>query len=144
MRTTTGNLWDLHAQGVWIGITTNGILKKDGSAVMGAGLAKQAALRFPVLPHLLGQRLRYDGNHAFTWSDFRLVTFPTKHDWRAPSDLRLIIQSATELSALLDLRGIRSFAMPRPGCGLGQLDWSVVEPAIAPILGDRVLIVTPA
>lgn len=57
-----GDLWDYSARGEWIAITTNGITKANGQAVMGAGLAKQAATRYPDLPSWLGQRLMRFGN----------------------------------------------------------------------------------
>mgnify|MGYP006048552271 CR=1 FL=1 len=56
-----GDLWDVHAQGSWIAITTNGVIRTNGHGVMGAGLAKQAADRFPRLPLLLGIHLRRFG-----------------------------------------------------------------------------------
>lgn len=59
-----GNLWDFHRTDLecFIVIPTNGVLKANGDAVMGAGLAKQAAQRFPTLPKLLGQAIRDTGN----------------------------------------------------------------------------------
>ena len=40
-----GNLWQLPA--TWRGITTNGFVRKNGTAVMGRGCAREAATRFP-------------------------------------------------------------------------------------------------
>lgn len=59
-----GNLWDFYRteSDCFIVIPTNGVLKSNGEAVMGAGLAKQAAQRFPTLPQLLGQAIRHTGN----------------------------------------------------------------------------------
>ena len=63
MREITGNIWDFYAQGKWIVITTNGNTKSNGEAIMGRGVALEAAQRLPELPQMLGQRLRAGGNH---------------------------------------------------------------------------------
>jgi len=39
-----GNLWEIEAD--WRVITTNGFVKKDGRAVMGRGVARQALQRY--------------------------------------------------------------------------------------------------
>lgn len=78
MREVVGNLWDFHDQGFCIGVSTNGDCRRDGLAVMGAGVALAAAKRFPNLPSLLGAKLRASGNHAYYWPEFRIVTLPTK------------------------------------------------------------------
>lgn len=143
MRETNGDLWTVHAEGAWIAITTNGMTRRDGTAVMGAGLAKQAAVRFPALPGLLGSHLQQSGNHLATWPAFRLITFPTKHDWRAPSDMALIERSARELVQYVRLRALPTIYLPRPGCGLGQLDWETVRPLLTRLFDDRFVIVHP-
>ena len=129
-------------------VTTNGIIKRDGTAVMGAGIAKTANLRFKVAEKL-ADSLRANGNvvndlGTYYWktSRFHLVAFPTKHDWRNPSDLQLIEQSAKQLVTLVNTNGFQHIFLTRPGCGLGQLDWeSQVKPILEPILDDRFTIV---
>lgn len=143
MREAVADLWSYHQDGAWIGITTNGMTRRDGSAVMGAGLAKQAALRFPTLPKLLGEALRQQGNHVMAWPEFRLVTFPTKHDWQRPSELALIERSARELLQVIRVQNLPTIVLPRPGCGLGQLEWDAVRPLLARLWDDRFVIVTP-
>lgn len=143
MRTLTGDLWSFHAQGAYIAITTNGECKANGDAVLGAGLAKQAARRFPDLAKQLGAALRRQGNIPYLWKEYRLLTFPTKSDWRLPSTLPLIEQSAFRTMALLNDQGIQLLFCPHPGCGLGQLSWDAVEPVLARIFDDRIVIVTP-
>ena len=83
-------------------VTTNGIIKRDGTAVMGAGIAKTANLRFKVAEKL-ADSLRTNGNvvsdlGTYYWktSRFHLVAFPTKHDWRNPSDLQLILEGYSD------------------------------------------------
>jgi hypothetical protein len=60
MQELVGNIWDHHQDG-WIVVTTNGIIKSNGDAVMGAGIALEAARKFPDLPRQLGDRLRVIG-----------------------------------------------------------------------------------
>lgn len=130
-------------------ITTNGIVKKDGRAVMGRGIAK-AANQIYHLDIKLAEYLRTYGNRPFCMGQYTLkgrchtvMTYPTKHDWKEDSSLPLIVQSAKELKSLCDAWGITTCYMPRPGCSNGHLNWeTTVKPAIAPILDDRFIIVT--
>ena len=137
-----GDIWEAHALGHWIVITTNGIVRKDGACVMGRGVARDAALRYPILPVLLGTLLTEHGNHVFRLGSYRIITFPVKHHWREPADLDLIRQSAIEL-----LTGTVTLEPPiymvRPGCGNGQLAWEDVRPVLAPLLDDRFVVVHP-
>jgi hypothetical protein len=138
-----GDLWDYHRRGEWIAITTNGVVKSNGEATMGAGIALQAARRFPELPRLLGQALRESGNRPYIWHAQRIITVPTKHHWRDPSDLALICHGMAQLPSSLDSAAIPRLYCPRWGCGLGQLDWPTVRAAIAPFLDPRFVFVTP-
>ncbi len=67
----------LRSRGEWIVVTTNGVVNPHGEAVMGAGLARQAAQRFPELPRLLGQALRETGNLPYTRYSQHIITLPT-------------------------------------------------------------------
>jgi hypothetical protein len=56
------DIWALHDSGFWVVVPTNTCKKKDGSAVMGAGLARDAALRYHDLAATYGESLtRLDG-----------------------------------------------------------------------------------
>lgn len=141
MKEMRGDLWDFWEQGRWVCVPTNGVLDSRGQAVMGAGVAKQAMLLFPALPKQLGERISGWGNHVFVFP-CGVITFPTKHDWKDPADLELIQQSCRELSSLgLFLYG--DIYLPRPGCGLGGLDYdSQVRPILLKNLGGRVVVIT--
>lgn len=202
MRENPCDIWDLHTGSAWIVIPTNGVVKKNGDAVMGKGLAAQAAKRFPprIVPAVraqrgfipewedpglaaaLGERLRlaklsypddpYKWNKPFRFDDYRIFTFPTKFDYRQPSDLNLIEESAKRLAdmivnyevAQLERKPLfarraqereripergRPFSvecpvfMPHVGTGAGKLDWADVEPIIHKYLGSLVTIVPP-
>lgn len=139
-------------------VTTNGVIRKDGSAVMGAGIAKYARDNFSGIATMLGAMLKSHGNHAYFmggWADTNrtakglpatvfVVTMPTKHDWRDPSDLDLIRRSARELCGIADRNNLNKIYMPMPGCANGMLDYAAqVRPAIRGILDDRFTVCVP-
>jgi len=126
-------------------ITTNGVVKEDGTLVMGAGTAGDMQSRYPDAPKILGGYVSRHGNHLYVlyFDKQYYLSFPTKDDWRDDSNLGLIKQSSIELMQWLnDNPHIKTVFLPRPGCGLGLLDWETqVKPAIEPILDDRVIVI---
>ena len=143
MREATGDLWTYHDRGEWVAVTTNGVIKTGGEAVMGRGVAAAAKYRYPELPKQLAVNLRKHGNRVFVFRNIRLITFPTKHDWRKPSDLKLIEQSCWQLMQALGKFNIEQLYMPRPGCGNGQLDWADVRPAVDVFFDGRIVVLQP-
>lgn len=146
MQEITGNIWDYHEKGHWIVITTNGTIKKNGSCVMGRGVALQAAKKFPDLPALIGQHLRDRGNDCFSVPILGIISFPTKHNWWEKSDLNLIEKSCKELVNLINnpCRGMETISkvyLVRPGCSNGKLDWKDVKPILEKYLDDRFAVV---
>lgn len=114
---------------------------------MGAGVAKQAADRWPLLPEMLGDRLKYYGEGTYAvWPELggqAVVCFQTKHHYRDPSDLALIERSAVELVRLTKIWAWKTVVLPRVGCGLGHRDWeSEVKPILTRYLDDRFIVVT--
>lgn len=154
MKELTGNIWEQTTADA-ICITTNGTVKCDSRAVMGAGIAKQAAERYPDLPLILGDHLRKIGNHvnvmkfitrpsdneckcpAITY----LVAFPVKDVWYNKADLKLIEQSCEELVRMADRTGWTNIVLPRPGCANGKLEWKDVKPVCEKHFDDRFTIV---
>jgi len=79
MKEVVGDIWDFHAKGNWIVITTNGTVKSNGEAVMGRGVTLQAKQRFPNLSHELGKLiLRNTPTSVISIVDYRLFSFPVK------------------------------------------------------------------
>jgi len=152
----TGDIWGSEAD--WICITTNGFVKANGCAVMGRGVALQAATKMSYLPYALGSKIKTSGNIvqslACTFAPegkkaAHLLSFPVKHNWWEKADPELIRRSCRQLWSLCDeaLRsrweknlglvagpGVLRVALPRPGCGNGGLDWKDVKPILAEIL----------
>ena len=141
MRERTVNLWSIDADAITI--TTNGFVRNDGKNVMGAGTAYQAVQRWPELPALVGDAIRLEGNHvhSFQFDHILIITFPVKHSWWERADIELIKRSADELVSFVDSTVFGDIAVPRPGCGNGQLKWADVKPVIESILDDRFIIV---
>lgn len=151
MKEVPGDIWDYYEQGHWIVITTNGNVKKNGAAVMGKGIALQAAERFPKLPLELGRLMgRGSPFWVFPFSEYRLFTFPTKYNWWEKSDVELIKRSVMRLKALSrffsispypELNNVFPLYMTRPGCRNGGLDWKDVKPILERYLDDKYMIV---
>jgi hypothetical protein len=140
MHETVGDIWSYAERGEIIAITTNGSLTRDGRAIVGRGVAKQAGHRFPGLAEKLGSLLTESGNHVYDLGD-GIVSFPVEETaWSLP-DLRLIARSAQELRQLADQSGWLHIVVPRPGCGGGGLAWVDVEPLLAPWFDDRFLVI---
>lgn len=148
MRERVGNVWKMVQSGDVLVITTNGMVRKNGTAVMGRGIAQQAKNRMPWIEAELGRRLEEEGNHAFYlggWMGVIIVSMPVKHRWFEHADLELIIRSTTELVELVErlhLSFTATVFLPRPGCGNGGLDWADVKPSIEPLLDGRFVAVT--
>lgn len=133
-------------------VTTNGIVKADGNAVMGAGIALQVNKRFHV-SQKLGTFINTYGNRVFNLGVvqranargteyYRLFSFPTKHHFKDDSDINLIIKSAEQLVEVCDKFGITKCYLTPPGCGCGHLNYeNTVRPWISQILDDRFIVV---
>lgn len=161
MKEMTGNMWayaDAHKEVTVVVVTTNGYVRKDGTAVMGRGCAKEAARRWPWLPLMLGRRLQARGNAPFAFrlpnKHYKLVTMPVKPvvcnpgdalpkmrhlrvdvpGWGCYADLGLIERSAHEMRNLLNGSSVVIF--PRPGCGNGGLGWPTVRKVLEPIFKE--------
>ncbi len=143
MKEIYGDLWAYEDRpGFKICITTNGFIKKDGTGVMGAGVARQAAEKDPELPRLLGHSLKTRGNVVSLLTP-NLISFPVKHNWYEEADLDLIRTSAKELARRAKLHPSTRYILPRPGCGNGGLQWAQVLPIMAKYFGqlDNVYII---
>lgn len=149
------NIWDLHSEGYSICIATNGVVNSSGRNVMGKGIAKEAADRFPWLSLAQGENIKRFGNRVFYYSNVHLFSFPTKQHWRDKSELSRIAQSATQLR---DMNLTQQFIfhmnsadtlpakegpifLPQVGCGNGGLDRAVVIPTLYNILDSTYIMV---
>lgn len=141
VREVRGDLWDYWENGHWVVITTNGDIRADGANVMGRGVAKEAAIRFPELPMRLGDRLSVSGNKVHSFSQWHLFTFPVKHHWKTMAVPDLIETSAVLLVRLVAALNLNRVYMVRPGCGNGGLKWDDVRPILNRHLDERFFVV---
>ena len=107
--------------------------------VMGAGLAKQMAQRYPVMlaeyKEACSNKLYQPGRvHLHTTEPF-IINFPTKDQWTDSSRLEWIESGLIHLKDFIDFKEISLISIPKIGCGLGKLDWHDVRQLIVYILG---------
>lgn len=135
-----GNLFD---QQGWLCITTNGFVKNNGRAVMGAGCAKTIRDAVPGIDLALGRHIRTRGNVVGAIGSYNnnpVFSFPVKHNWWENADIELIAKSAHELKEIWiscldgDIANAFDVFIPRPGCGNGKLNYKDVQPVLAKIL----------
>jgi O-acetyl-ADP-ribose deacetylase (regulator of RNase III) len=105
--------------------------------VMGGGLAAQFRERYPEMNAAYQTACaRGEVKIGKMWSWFErqdgrwLINFPTKLDWRNPSELSYVTLGLKDLRAVIVDLSLKSIAIPPLGCGLGGLSWADVEPMI--------------
>lgn len=147
---STKVVWNEFCTGDALVVPTNGILKADGSLVMGAGLAKEAAQRFPGLPQKAGEwilateQIKKRGSFGEYYEygflpipNFwpligRIGLFQSKGDWREISSTALLYRSAVGL-ILFSQSFHGTIHMPCPGIGLGGLDFKDIKNIFSPL-----------
>jgi hypothetical protein len=151
MHEISGDIWNL-ADSHWIVIPTNCGWNSRGENVMGAGLAKQAAMRFPELRAVYGKVCRDEAlagraNPFMVYGKRRLILFAVKPlwkdapqlSWKRPADLKMIEASCRCLVDWIndgvadswpELPEPPLIAIPTVGCGNGRLHEADVLPIL--------------
>jgi len=140
----SADVWEIHRgfSRMAIVIPTNGTVTHIGHAVMGRGLARDAAQKFPSLPKELGKRLIEGGNKPYYFPQYSIITFPVKKQWYEHADIELIRWSCGKLVERIKEEGLTKVYVPRVGCGNGKLDWRRVKPVLMAELSPVCVIVT--
>ena len=117
------NIFNSSCQTIVIPVNTVG--------VMGAGLAKEFANKFPdglaKYKSLCSDKSIRLGNVTFSdIGDKKFCFFPTKGHWKDNSSYEDILTSLRYLYKVYKNEGVKSIVFPRIGCGLGGLDWDIV------------------
>jgi O-acetyl-ADP-ribose deacetylase (regulator of RNase III)/uncharacterized protein YwgA len=104
--------------------------------VMGKGLALEFRRRYPDMYEDYLRRVeRHEFKLGYPYLFKRrlppwILVFPTKQDWRSVSRLSDIEAGLEHLERNYRVWGIESIAVPPLGCGLGQLEWTIVGPTL--------------
>jgi len=148
-----GNIWRLAQRFDWVVVPTNIGWTKHGLAVMGMGIAGQAAKFYPDLKTEYGDFCMKHGEDtpvtglmckALSGAIRNLILFPTKPlnkqrpqlSWQGDSDLALVTKSLDQLRELgrqsrQSMHSGGRILTPLVGCGHGRLEENVVLPLMA-------------
>lgn len=127
---TTGNIIEADAEALVNTVNTVG--------VMGKGIALAFKKAFPNNYKVYRQACQ---DEEFNIGDLLItntgqlapkyvVNFPTKKHWRGRSKIEFVEIGMQELVKEINLREIKSIAIPPLGCGNGGLNWREVKPII--------------
>jgi hypothetical protein len=129
-----GDIWALYDNGdPYIVIPTNTTVKSSsGRAVMGRGIAKQAAERFPRLPELYGRALKSGKtiNGFYVFPKMRIITIAVKYQWRDDADIGLIESQLKLLKESSKNMKYGAVLCPMLGCGFGRLSYEQILPLL--------------
>ena len=138
MKEIVGNVWDVLDENSAVCILTNNTVIQSYNPmtmehsvynVMGGGIAKEASDRNPGLKNLCGQAI-LDGTYSLGIDNLtgaEMLRFPTKDQVQFDSGMRIIADSLTMLEKYINKNPDKKIYLPRPGCGLGGLDWEDVK-----------------
>lgn len=140
-----GNMWDVFGKTGMFMITTNPIARKDGGIVMGRGIAKEMATKYPKAPYDFAEALAHcdymDANTGeFAVYDGQIVGwFMVKSHWRLPAELTIIEDSLVHLILAHEAHKLyRRIDLNFPGIGNGKLGRDKVLPLLEKYLPDNV------
>jgi O-acetyl-ADP-ribose deacetylase (regulator of RNase III) len=134
----TGNILDSSAQALVNTVNTMG--------VMGKGIALQFKKQFPYNYKIykeacenktfkVGQLLVTE-EESLIGGKKTIINFPTKTNWRLPSEYEYIEKGLVALKKVIIEKNIESVAIPPLGAGNGGLDWQRVKKMIMEALSD--------
>ncbi len=122
MRVVVGNLWDFYKnEKGYVVVPINWTCTGYGEAVMGGGVAQQAAQLLPGLPsaiarYIMGQPMV---PQFVTYADLFLL--PVKKHWRDSTDIALMEQSLRQLAEHCSYPGSDCCYLPLLGAGFDGL-----------------------
>lgn len=136
MKEITGDYWEIAPDFGALCCTCNSVRKRDGSLVMGKGIALEFMRRFPYLPEEWGRRIKHERSITgvlitTAWiSEIYLVYFQTKFHWHDHSPTPLILESMRRLGGAIELLALQNVLLPRPSCQNGGLKWPELKPVL--------------
>ncbi|PVD51079.1 Appr-1-p processing protein [Terrimonas sp.] len=145
----TGNLLDSKAEALVNTVNTVG--------VMGKGVALQFRQQFPENTRLYTKAVK-EGSIAIgtllVTKDVSLhggekiiINFPTKTDWRKPSEYSYIEEGLQDMVQIIGKKNIKSIALPPLGAGNGGLNWvevkKLIDKYLTPLTGVDIYVYEP-
>lgn len=139
-----GNMWNVFGKTNLFLITTNPIVRKDGAVVMGRGIAKEFATRYPKGPFCMADCLNpaivgYGGIRPTgvigNFDGQKVGFFMVKSHWRDMAQVGIIEDSVTDLCEWAGK--YNRIDLNFPGIGNGKLSREDVLPLLS-ILPDNV------
>lgn len=134
----TGNLLDSEAEALVNTVNTVG--------VMGKGIALQFKNMFPNNFKLYASacknkelkigKLLVTKEEVLLLGKKTIINFPTKTNWRLPSEYQYIESGLVELLKVIKEKNIKSIAIPPLGAGNGGLDWNKVKQILEKYLSN--------
>ena len=129
IRFTKGNILESHAEALVNTVNTRG--------VMGKGVALQFKKAFPNnfkayekacrAGEVVIGKMFVTRDTNLTSGEKLVINFPTKDDWRKPSEYSFIEKGLRDLKRVVEQYQLRSIAIPPLGAGNGGLDWQKVK-----------------
>lgn len=133
-----GNMFESNADALVNTVNTVG--------VMGKGIALQFKNNFPANYRAYSEACKKGEvvvGRMFVFRDSNLsmgerliINFPTKTDWRKPSEYIYVENGLRDLVRVIRQYNIKSLALPPLGAGNGGLKWEKVKDIISQYLGD--------
>ncbi len=128
----TGNILESNAQALVNTVNTIGI--------MGKGIALQFKKAYPnnfkayaeacKKAEIVVGKLFITRDSNLSSGEKIIINFPTKTDWRKPSEYRYIENGLDDLISVIKTNQIKSIAIPPLGAGNGGLEWERVKKLI--------------
>ena len=99
---------------------------------MGKGIAYQFKLKYPLneqayIKACKDKSIGIGNVFIFEENNKLIANFPTKNEWRKPSQYGYIEKGLIDLLSKIPNYCIKSIAIPPLGCGNGGLDWQVIK-----------------
>lgn len=143
------DVWDLLDENSVLCVLTNDTVVKTYNPIynedyiynpMGAGIAGECKRRNPKFPEYVGLGILRNKRECGVDKDTGAVLFrfSTKRQIEdCKSDLALIEQSLKDLVKYMVVNPDKKVYLPRPGCGIGGLDWEIdVKPLVEEYVGN--------
>ena len=113
-------------------VTTNAVIKNNGTLVMGAGIAKTVRDRWPGVDLAIGKAIQA---HPHPWfygflKGQKLCAFQVKQAFNDKADMALVEESTKQLKADAEANSDKLYALNFPAIGNGGLPYKQVMSVI--------------